>query len=133
MRAPSINSSRRSARPWTAKRVTAVAVAAAACLTLAACNNGSSGGSGGSSSKQVGVSLILKTLSNPYFVSMEQDAKAALGIADYAYVLETGRVAMADEAASVLLAHGFRVRRLEVGFPEWHAAGLPIEIDAPAA
>ncbi len=40
---------------------------------------------------------------------------------------------MADEAASVLLAHGFRVRRLEVGFPEWHAAGLPVEIDAPAA
>jgi len=46
-------------------------------MTLAACNNGSSGGSGGSSSKQVGVSLILKTLSNPYFVSMEKDAKAA--------------------------------------------------------
>lgn len=44
-------------------------------LVLAAC--GSSGGSGGgSSSDEVGVTLILKTLSNPYFVSMEKDAKA---------------------------------------------------------
>ena len=36
---------------------------------LAAC------GSSGSSSDQAGVSLILKTLSNPYFVSMEKDAQ----------------------------------------------------------
>jgi fructose transport system substrate-binding protein len=57
---------------------TAVAVLAVGSLALAAC--GSSGGgsasnasSGGNS--QVGVSLILKTLSNPYFVSMEKDAK----------------------------------------------------------
>src|SRR6201995_5628279 len=41
-------------------------------LGLAACSS-SSGGSGGGG--QVGVSLILKTLSNPYFVSMEKDAK----------------------------------------------------------
>ncbi|HWC84183.1 MAG TPA: substrate-binding domain-containing protein [Pseudonocardiaceae bacterium] len=44
-----------------------MALAGAACL--AAC------GSGGSSSGRAGVSLILKTLSNPYFVSMENDAK----------------------------------------------------------
>jgi fructose transport system substrate-binding protein len=36
-------------------------------LSLTACNS--------SSSNDVGVSLILKTLSNPYFVSMEKDAK----------------------------------------------------------
>lgn len=51
-----------------------VAVLCVAVLTLAACGS-SSGGSG--SSGKVGVSLILKTLSNPYFVSMEKDAKAA--------------------------------------------------------
>ncbi|HEY7010031.1 MAG TPA: hypothetical protein VH395_13865, partial [Jatrophihabitantaceae bacterium] len=43
--------------------------------TPAAGGGGSTGG-GGSSGKAVGVSLILKTLSNPYFVSMEKDAKA---------------------------------------------------------
>src|SRR3954454_13314404 len=37
-------------------------------LVLAGCGSGGSGG-------QTGVSLILKTLSNPYFVSMENDAK----------------------------------------------------------
>jgi rhodanese-related sulfurtransferase len=40
---------------------------------------------------------------------------------------------MADEAASALRTHGFRVRRLELGFPEWRAAGLPVEVGAPAA
>ena len=44
-------------------------------LALAGCGSSSSGGSGGSTSDKVGVSLILKTLSNPYFVSMEKDAK----------------------------------------------------------
>ena len=52
-------------------RRTAVLVAAllAGSAALAAC------GSSGDSSDQVGVSLILKTLSNPYFVSMEKDAQ----------------------------------------------------------
>jgi rhodanese-related sulfurtransferase len=30
------------------------------------------------------------------------------------------------EAVAKLRAHGFKVRRLEEGFPEWKAAGLPI-------
>lgn len=34
------------------------------------------------------------------------------------------------EAVASLRARGFRVRRLEAGFPEWKAAGLPVE--APA-
>ena len=42
-------------------------------LGLTACGSSSSGSGGGGG--QVGVSLILKTLSNPYFVSMEKDAK----------------------------------------------------------
>src|SRR5919206_1986313 len=33
----------------------------------------------------------------------------------------------ADEAAQLLQQHGFRVRRLDEGFPEWRAAGLPVE------
>jgi rhodanese-related sulfurtransferase len=33
----------------------------------------------------------------------------------------------ADEAAQVLQEQGFTVRRLEGGFPEWRAAGLPVE------
>jgi rhodanese-related sulfurtransferase len=32
-----------------------------------------------------------------------------------------------DEAAELLLRHGFQVRRLAEGFPEWRAAGLPVE------
>jgi len=53
---------------------------AAAALALSACSsssNSSSSGASGGSGKKVGVSLILKTLSNPYFVSMEKDAKTA--------------------------------------------------------
>lgn len=62
----------------------AAALALAITTVVTACNSSSTGasssgsGSGGSSGgKKVGVSLILKTLTNPYFVSMEQDAKAA--------------------------------------------------------
>lgn len=47
-------------------------VAMAACSSSGSSGSGSSGSSGG----KVGVSLILKTLTNPYFVSMEKDAKA---------------------------------------------------------
>jgi len=31
------------------------------------------------------------------------------------------------EAVAALRARGFNVRRLEDGFPEWRAAGLPVE------
>jgi rhodanese-related sulfurtransferase/DNA-binding transcriptional ArsR family regulator len=34
------------------------------------------------------------------------------------------------EAVAALRTHGFNVRRLEEGFPEWKAAGLPIEAAA---
>jgi rhodanese-related sulfurtransferase/DNA-binding HxlR family transcriptional regulator len=34
------------------------------------------------------------------------------------------------EAVAALRAHGFSVRRFEAGFPEWKAAGLPIEAAA---
>jgi ArsR family transcriptional regulator len=34
------------------------------------------------------------------------------------------------EAVSALRAYGFKVRRFEAGFPEWKAAGLPVEVTA---
>lgn len=37
---------------------------------------------------------------------------------------------MADEAVNLLRRRGFRVRRLSEGFPEWRAAGYPIEAKA---
>lgn len=54
------------------------AVTALTAVTLAACSSSGSSGSSGSSSgsKTVKVALILKTFSNPYFVSVEKSAKA---------------------------------------------------------
>ncbi len=70
---------RRTGKP---KRVATIVAGSAACaLALAGCGSSSgttSSGSGGSSGGggQVGVALILKTLSNPYFVSMKKGAEA---------------------------------------------------------
>jgi rhodanese-related sulfurtransferase len=33
----------------------------------------------------------------------------------------------ADEAVATLRNHGIRARRLDVGFPDWKTAGLPVE------
>ena len=52
----------------------ALSALAATAFGVSACGS-AAGSSGSSSSSSVGVSLILKTLSNPYFVSMEKDAK----------------------------------------------------------
>ena len=54
---------------------TLLALTAATALALGAAGCGSAAGTGTASG--VGVTLILKTLSNPYFVTMEQDAKTA--------------------------------------------------------
>ncbi|MFF7951759.1 substrate-binding domain-containing protein [Streptomyces griseorubiginosus] len=65
------------------RRTRAAAIGVTVCLgaTLAACGSSgsSSSASGSGGDGKVGVSLILKTLSNPYFVSMEKDAKAQAG------------------------------------------------------
>jgi rhodanese-related sulfurtransferase len=37
----------------------------------------------------------------------------------------------ADRAVEVLRAKGRRARRLEGGFPEWRAAGLPVQSEVP--
>ena len=58
--------------------VTAAAVGLSACSSSSSSSSGGTGGASGSGGgKKVGVSLILKTLTNPYFVSMEKDAKTA--------------------------------------------------------
>src|SRR6185312_7883350 len=76
-----------------------VAVCLAGCVTaaLAACGSSSkaapsSSGTAGSSAggAPVGVSLILKTLSNPYFVTMENDAKAAAAKDNVALTVAAG-------------------------------------------
>jgi ArsR family transcriptional regulator len=36
------------------------------------------------------------------------------------------------EAVAALRARGFKIRRLEDGYPEWRAAGLPVEGNLPA-
>jgi fructose transport system substrate-binding protein len=71
---------------WKAPRIvkfhqaprTLLALTAVSAVALGATACGSAAGSSGSSSSgsEIGVALILKTLSNPYFVTMEQDAKA---------------------------------------------------------
>jgi len=62
------------------RRVRAVGVVAAlAALAVAAsaCSSSSDKGSGGTggSGKKVGITLVLKTLTNPYFVTMKKDAQ----------------------------------------------------------
>lgn len=63
------------------RRLGAAAGAVAAAVAVAACGSSSSGGSGGTSGGStkpgaVKAALILKTFSNPYFVSMEKSAKS---------------------------------------------------------
>ena len=75
----------RPSSPRRKRRLVISACAFAAALTIAACgssgsssssSSSSSGGSSGSGGKKVKVALVLKTFSNPYFVSMENNAKA---------------------------------------------------------
>src|SRR5919201_3585504 len=61
------------------RRVAAAVFALIAAVAVAACGSSSSGGSSsssGSGGKKVKIALILKTFSNPYFVSMKTSAKA---------------------------------------------------------
>jgi fructose transport system substrate-binding protein len=55
------------------------AVTAAAALALTGCSSGNTGANapGGSGDDEIGVSLIVKTTSNPFFVAMQDGAKEA--------------------------------------------------------
>ena len=67
------------------RRLTAgVALAAAASLALAACGGGgdtgtpgAEGSEGGGGGEKVAVTLITKTSTNPFFIAMQEGAKAA--------------------------------------------------------
>ena len=70
-----LGQSQRPRVPRRRRMILGLAVAVTA-LAVAACSSGGSSGSGSGSAKTVKVALILKTFSNPYFVSMEKSAKA---------------------------------------------------------
>lgn len=59
--------------------LTTFAVSAVAALTLTGCAGGAApaGTDGGSGGEEIGVSLIVKTNSNPFFIAMQEGAKAA--------------------------------------------------------
>jgi fructose transport system substrate-binding protein len=75
-------------------RVAAAGLALGAAAALTACGSSggtaASGGSGGSGGGKVGVSLIVKTLSNPYFASMEKDAKTEAAKQNVALTVAAG-------------------------------------------
>src|SRR6266568_3562777 len=60
-----------------ARAVGVVAALAALAVAASACSSSSDKGSGGTggSGKKVGITLVLKTLTNPYFVTMKKDAQ----------------------------------------------------------
>ncbi len=59
-----------------ASRALVLAVAASTALGLSACNRGSDSETGSGGEAQVGVALITKDSTNPFFVAMQQGAKA---------------------------------------------------------
>ncbi len=69
--------------------ILAGSMALAACSSSSPSTNG--GTSGATSSEKVGVSLILKTLSNPYFVSMEKDAKTEAAADNVSLTVAAGK------------------------------------------
>lgn len=79
----------------TGGRLGALALAGAAALSLAAC-----GGSGGSGGGKVGVSLIVKTSTNPYFVAMQNGAKQSAAKDGIKLTLAAGK-ADGDEATQI--------------------------------
>ncbi|HCC38329.1 MAG TPA: sugar ABC transporter, partial [Arthrobacter bacterium] len=66
-------------RSTATRLLSAAAVLTLGALSLSACGGASSGtaSSGGAADAKIGVSLIVKTTSNPYFVAMEDGAKKA--------------------------------------------------------
>jgi fructose transport system substrate-binding protein len=82
---------RRGARPTAA----AAGLLLLGVTALAACGSSSSGGGGGAAGggggEGTGVSLILKTLSNPYFVSMKNDAQKAADAAGVKLTVAAGK------------------------------------------
>ena len=88
-------------------RPIALALAAATALTLTACSSSDSGtgssaaASSGSGSDKIGVSLIVKTTTNPFFIAMQDGAKKAADAAGVDLTLAAGKED-GDEATQIL-------------------------------
>ena len=84
----------RAQRP-TGRSALAVGMLLVGAAGLAACGSSSSGGTsaggGGGGGGTTGVSLILKTLTNPYFVSMKNDAQKAADAAGVKLTVAAGK------------------------------------------
>lgn len=73
--------------------LTTFAVSAAMALTLTGCagGSGSDPADGGDGSEQIGVSLIVKTNSNPFFIAMQEGAQAAAEASGVSLTLAAGK------------------------------------------
>ncbi|OZB88714.1 MAG: sugar ABC transporter, partial [Microbacterium sp. 14-71-5] len=71
--------------------IAAASLAAVAALSLSACSSGGTSGSPAGANDKVGVTLIVKTTTNPYFVSMEDAAKADAAKANVSLTLAAGK------------------------------------------
>ena len=58
------------------RRAIAIIAAVTTAMTVAACNRGDSSGSGTGGEAAIGVTLITKDSTNPFFVAMQNGAKA---------------------------------------------------------
>ena len=68
---------RTAARPIAKSLVAACSIAVLAAFGITGCSASPSGSGSGGASGEIGISLIVKTTTNPYFVAMEDAAKAA--------------------------------------------------------
>lgn len=72
--------------------LTMTALAAVAALSLTGCAGSAGGGaSGGAGEDEIGVSLIVKTNSNPFFVAMQEGAQAAAEESGVSLTLAAGK------------------------------------------
>jgi fructose transport system substrate-binding protein len=89
-----------STRGRTRRSAALVAAVATASLALAACGGGSSGGTGTDGGGDVGVTLITKNVTNPFFVAMQNGAKEAATAAGIKLETAAGK-SDGDEAGQV--------------------------------
>ena len=73
------------------RRVLAVTAAASAALAMTACNRGSSSDTGSGGQAPVGVALITKDSTNPFFVAMQKGAKADAAKNDVKLTVASGK------------------------------------------
>ena len=71
--------------------ITSVSITAAAVLALAGCSGASESGGSAGDGETIGVSLIVKTASNPFFIAMQEGAEAAAAEQGVELTLAAGR------------------------------------------